>query len=476
MRGLRDGQNQLISSSSAFAALRDGSATSDPDVESRRENYEEIFALLAAKGIARKDVQLAWEFTVGSEKYTTQAMFFMRDDAISRIPAGGPEVRVTEVNDNYSDRIFRRVEGEMTVPHYMTKRARPACEMVVDENGIPIYQGEVEVRFTVVVPHVCAVAGAKCPIVVYGHGLLGSQDQVTSGTQQTFANTHGYILAAVDMWDMSAFDVPAIMLATATDIGEMTIIPDRTHQGMLNQVLLMKVLTGDFANNPNFLFGGASVIDTTKTFYWGISQGGILGAVYLAVSDDVNRAHLGVPGGPYPLLLARSVDFDSYFTIIKSRYPDPVDRVIILTLLGLVWDRAEPSGYLNVIARNPEKRMLIDYANGDAQVTYLGAYFMARSVNAKTFTKNVFCGNETTPIFGIPEVGHQGPVTSGSIMIGWEYEGIDCGPVENIPPNKETDTHSRPRNDPLNQQNMANFFAKGEIYDICNAQGCYINN
>jgi len=117
---------------------------------------------------------------------------------------------------------------------------------------------------------------------------------------------------------------------------------------------------------------------------------------------------------------------------------------------------------------------MFDYANGDAQVTYLGAYFMARSVGARIFTGQVSCSNETTPTYGLPQLSTLGPVTSGSILIGWEYENIGCGPIENIPPNKETDTHSKPRDDPRNLQNMDSFFRNDEIYDICGGKGCYI--
>jgi len=58
-------------------------------------------------------------------------------------------------------------------------------------------------------------------------------------------------------------------------------------------------------------------------------------------------------GAPYPLLLARSVDFDPYFYILKGRYTNSIDRVLLLTLLGLLWDRAEPSGYLRIFSFHP---------------------------------------------------------------------------------------------------------------------------
>lgn len=191
----------------------------------------------------------------------------MRDDATQRIPAGGPEYTIKKVEDNYSTKyyyfliplffvylskfnkilikihsIFRRVSAEMTMPHYMTRKAMPGAELVLDENELPVYQGETKVDFTVAIPHKCTAAGSKCPVIVYGHGLLGTQDQVLAGTCQDVANTYGYIICGVDMWGMSAADVPFIAERILTDLGGINIIPDRSHQGMLNQLMLIKLM------------------------------------------------------------------------------------------------------------------------------------------------------------------------------------------------------------------------------------------
>lgn len=475
IRNLRTILNLQVTPSATFAALRDGTASGDPDIEARRSHFEQnIFAVLTNNGVNRRELQIAWDFTVASEKLTTGGFFTMKEDAATRIPAGGPAHRVIQVQDNYSDRIFRSVTGLMTMPHYLTRNALPGSELVLDSNGMPVYQGEVDVRFTVAIPYACAVAGASCPFIIYGHGLLGSQNQVLMGTQQDVANEYGYIICGVDLWGMSWDDIPSILFKTMTDLGGINIIPDRSHQGMLNQVFLAKLMMGDFRNNEVFNFGGQSVLDPSRRYYWGISQGGILGGMFLAVSDEIDKGHLGVPGSPYPLLLARSVDFDTYFDIIKFRYRNPIDRIMVLSFIGLLWDRAEPSGYLNLVARNPNKRALFDYALGDAQVTFLGAYFMARSMNAKIFRGNVHCHNETVPIYGFDVLESAGPVTEGSVLIGYEYAGIGCGPIENIPPPKETDTHGRPRDDQRNKDNMISFFSTGAIYDFCGASGCQI--
>jgi len=104
IRNLRDADNRPIAPSDAFASLRDGTPSGDPDVESRRDLFEDIFARIERFGIRRSELVLAWDFTVGSEEFTTGAMLFMRDDANKRIPEGGPRYVITDVEDEYSDR------------------------------------------------------------------------------------------------------------------------------------------------------------------------------------------------------------------------------------------------------------------------------------------------------------------------------------------------------------------------------------
>ena len=46
------------------------------------------------------------------------------------------------------------------------------------------------------------------------------------------------------------------------------------------------------------------------------------------------------------MLFARAVQFDQYYAIIRARYLDPLDRLVLQFLTGQLWDRAEPSGYM----------------------------------------------------------------------------------------------------------------------------------
>eukprot|EP01083_Nonionella_stella_P198634 729137_1 len=137
--------------------------------------------------------------------------------------------------------------------------------------------------------------------VQYGHGLFGSMQEITFGIFRETANEYGYILAATNWIGLSWEDVPFVTEMIAFNFTNFPMVPDRCHQGMLNALFLMKLILSDnFQNDACFIFNGNNVINKPiNRHYYGNSQGGILGSVYMALTTDVNKGVLGEPGTPY---------------------------------------------------------------------------------------------------------------------------------------------------------------------------------
>ena len=68
------------------------------------------------------------------------------------------------------------------------------------------------------------------------------------------------------------------------------------------------------------------MIDTSRLYYDGNSQGGIIGGALIAVAPDLDRGVIGVNGMNYSTLLRRSVDFDTYAQFLYNAYPDELER------------------------------------------------------------------------------------------------------------------------------------------------------
>jgi hypothetical protein len=203
-----------------------------------------------------------------------------------------------------------------------------------------------------------------------------------------------------------------------------------------------------------------SIVDPTEAYYYGNSQGGILGNAYFALSPHFERGVFGVSGAPYAVLLPRSVDFEQYFMIFKTMYPDFMDISLWMGLMQTLWDPSEPTAYLDAIFQNPlpntpEKQVIIQVAMGDTQVATLGAHIQARGIGAKLLEP------AAREIWGL-ETMQSGEV--GSALVEWDY-GLDV-PFESIPPAGE-DPHSRPRKDVAGQDQLHHFFQTGEVVNFC---------
>jgi hypothetical protein len=484
LSGIRDSSGALVQPSQAFLALRDNITTTDPSIELRRAHFESIFAALAQSGFARSSLQLAWDFSTGSRFSLNNAMVSARNDALQRVGPAGPAFRITKVQTNYSADIDKLVEGVMSLPLYLNRECRGWLDfctdvrLVLDSNGNAVYQKLVEFTWIALIPRSLTVPGAKPGAVMqYGHGLFGDKAEITYGSEEALrqdANAQGWVLVASDWLGLAEADEPGVADMLATDLTNFAMVPDRCTQGMVNALLLMRLAGSGLRNNKEFVYNGQSVIssDPAQRIYMGNSQGGILGGVYMALSTDVTRGVLGVTGSPYTLLLPRSADFVALFDVMSARYPVDTDRLFLLSLIQLLWDRAEPSGYLHAISRDlfpstPPHRVVIQYGLGDAQVSWLGALTIGRSVQAggsAVFTSNVREGNET--LFGFSFVSDSEAVSTGHMMVGFDF-GVPQVPFVSQPPNKTTDTHDCPRHFVYAREMQISFFANGTVTNTC---------
>lgn len=194
--------------------------------------------------------------------------------------------------------------------------------------------------------------------------------------------------------------------------------------------------------------------------------------MYLAVSTDVRSGVATVPGGPFGLLLPRSGDFALLYDVIRTRYASPVDRISLMAVLMELWCRMDPSSYMHAVSADPlpgtsAKTILINYGIGDAQVTWLGAHTIARSLGASMFASNVRVGNET--LSGFPFLPDDAVVTGtgNNVIMGIAFDGTLPVPFINIPAAASTDVHGKVHKTPQSVSQRAQFFWQGQIVNPC---------
>ncbi len=463
VRGVVDADGAALPASPAFAALRDGTAfADDPSIDARRPLYTDIFKQLGDAGVTRGDLQLAWDFTTASRENNTAGLLKMRDEALEIVGADGPEYVIDTFDTMYGEEVAFYIEGRMTVPLYLDK-VGPGAHLVLGPDGLPAMQGTGDFAFTVIVPYNAQLEAA--PALQYGHGLLGEgREEVAYDYRVTFANNYNYVLFAVDWIGMAKEDeVPIAAFIEAGQLTEFQTVADRNQQGILNALLAMRMVRGRLAKDPMLQVKNKPVIKADEGYYHGNSQGGIFGASYMALTTDVPRGMLGVPGQPYNLLLNRSSDFIDFWKLIQKAFPDPLDDQMVLALFQMQWDRAEPNGYSayirdNSLPNTPKHEVLLPVAIGDHQVTTLGAHVMARTIGGVV---NISPTNRT--VFGLEEA--PGP-HEGSAMIEYSF-GLAPEPTTNIPASDGDDPHGKVRKLGVAEQSLDKFLREGTIETFC---------
>jgi hypothetical protein len=467
LRNVNDRSGAAIPATEAFAALRDKTPTQTWDVEGRRGLYNDlIFPALEEAGWSRGDVTIAWDFVTGSQEGITGKATFMRDDSLANLPDGGPEYTIDEIEETPNEHTAFRVKGHVTVPLY-TLEDKAGTVLTRGDDGMPFINGETSVPFTVIVPNSLVANAESGPIVQYGHGLLGDQGEVGTGYIAEMADTYGWIVFAVDWTGMKEGDVSAITLMLVNQLDQFAIIPERSHQGFVEFLYGMELVAGPLASDPAMMVEDpdsgdmVSLVDPSRRYYYGNSQGAIMGGAYATLAPYFDRAVLGVGGGPYHLLLTRSQDFEPFFMVFKTMYPDPKHIALWLGLIQTLWDSAESSGYANAsingdLPGTTPTRILQQVAVGDSQVTTLGAEVLARTYGASLI------GEPVRPVWGL-EVATE-PV-QGPVLVEWDY-GLE-EPYTNQPPTRDEDPHELPRREPAAQAQLEHFLRTGDVLDFC---------
>jgi hypothetical protein len=231
LRNLVDATGAVLPASPAFAAYRDEVITTDAVFERRRASMERIFADLEDTGVERDQLQLAWDFTVAGTESLTGRMIAVRDDAFAVLGDAAPAYRIDSVVENPNPDVRRRISGTFETPLYLTKGGEPRSRLVLDAEGRPLRQeGTFTAGFLCNLPPASVDTPARMSL--YGHGLLGSRDEVNGSLTRRMAADYNIAYCATNWYGMADDDVQAAIAALA-DLSNFPAIPDRSLQGFL---------------------------------------------------------------------------------------------------------------------------------------------------------------------------------------------------------------------------------------------------
>ncbi len=516
LRNLKNSAGKTIPAGGAFASLRNGKPTGA--VKARRAGYEKIFKALTKAKVDRSSLYLAWDFTIASERNLSERALSMRNRSFAalgdsnladgKVAGKAPEYKIDKVEDYSTDqstRIARQITGHVTVPCFLSKGCATGGTMSYAKSkkgkfdSIPNQQGTMQALFICRIPRAAMTTPARPSL--YGHGLLGSPDEIDAGNVDDMASEHNMMFCATPEIGMADEDVPNA-IALLGDMSKFSSMADRLQQGLLNELILGRLMINPsgFAAAEAFKSTSTSqsAIDTSALYYDSNSQGAILGGALTALSPDFTRAVLGVGGMNYSLLLPRSVDFDTYELIFKPAYKSRLDRMLLLSAIQNLWDRGETNGYGQHVTNKPlpgtpKHNVLLHVALGDHQVAQVSAENEARTLGLVGRRPAYDAGRsfDKTPLWNIPSLtaGNAGGSAlviwdSGPCRIGSVFEtclendafdklggvGNPVAPTGSVAPRLGRDPHSRPRSTPQARQQKSEFLKPaGKITEVCPA-------
>lgn len=433
-----DGSDLPISP--GFAALRDGKDFGHPRFAAMQARAAEMFDKLAAAGIARSELALAWDFVTASDDMLRADLTAMRAAAL---PAIGDAVEslgattFTTVEQPNTATSYKRYLGTFKSPDFLTAGEDDASVMRRDAGGKPQMHGLRDANFAAIIPKCVETQPLPRPTIIFGHGLFGSSaGYLDDGFVQQLAEDRCLVIIAGDFIGLTSRQLGAAALAV-TDLNRGGTVTEKLGQSIIDFMALASIARGPMATSPQFQYSGASVIDPSNTFYVGGSLGGIMGNVLMAYDPNLLRGVLAVPGGTWSLLIERSNAWALLKSVAQGSYPDPQVYSLNVALFGMAFEPYDPITTAAHVIKdplfgNPVKNILMWYSVGDCLVSNVTTEMVARTMGIDMLGPSVKAPWGLTVASGAQDNG----------IVVFDDHPAPLPPETNEPPAKDNGTHA----------------------------------
>ncbi len=369
-----------------FRRLRDGATAADPSLAALAGRFDaEVFAPLAAAGVARNRLQLAWDFTTGSTEQPVADMLRVRELTIAWLAANEPQVKVVATRDGTGT--FAKIfDLEVTAPLFLD-RAGPGGRLVHDGAGHVIQNGTTTFTVVVVLPTAIRDGTAPGRVLAYGHGFFGNTDELESDAAHQIADHAGAVLFGTNWWGMSKEDLALVADTVTSHPEHFGDFAERVHQAMANWLVAIAAMRGPVTKLPELRRPSQQPFyDPSFVGYFGASMGHILGGT-LAGLADFPRIVLNVGGGGFTHIMPRSLNFGPFGILLGVEFPDRLVAQSFAAMMQRPLDRIDPISYAPYVLAAPlpgnmvsDRRVLMQIGIGDPAVPNLASFLHARAL------------------------------------------------------------------------------------------------
>ena len=473
IQGLRSKLGQAIEPLSGFRKLRDSQTDPRSSLAAESAKFEEIFGALARYGVPRAGLQLAWDFTTGSDEAVTHRLLSMRDAArasgrqLASEKTNPITVHQAEKNPPSQPGVFKRIQATFQVTSFLEEGN--GNRLHLDVKGEPVAGPRHSFPLTIHVPDCARNAKGPLAVMIYGHGTFNSADaEMSNEYSREIINRLCVIQVGTDWLGRSKKDLAYFLTKIIPNWNNFPQITDRLQQAHVNMLTLGHLIrSGALESLPELQINGRSIVDSNRLYYYGISEGACQGVTTLALSGDIQRGALNVPCGFWSMFFWRSSDFYLWRWALRLTYPGRLERQKLLVLSQLLWDYTDPANYgahliKDLLPGSASKKILYQEGINDASVPNLTTRAMVRTIGLKLLNPSI------ESVEGVDQV--TGPQDSA-------YTQFDVGirprlGGNNVPPAKNT-VHEDIRRLESAKEQLTRFLREdGKVEQTCAGRPC----
>jgi hypothetical protein len=464
-RAVRAADGGDLPVSDAFAALRDGASYRHPRFAGLAERADAVFAALAAEGVARADLVLAWDFVTASDEMLTADLLAMRADGMAAMGEAGANLSYT-LREYAADPalVYKLFSGTLTSPDFLTDGERDESVLRRDAAGRPQHSGMRDAQISVIIPRCVEEATLPIPVMIFGHGLFGSgAGYLDDRFFQQVSDDYCFVVLAGDWIGLTERQIGIAALAV-NDLNLAGGITEKLAQSVIDFIAIQHAIRGPLRDAPELTYQDNPVIDPTKIYYFGASLGGIMGTVFLAYDPVVERGALAVPGGPWSMMFERSFAWNALQGPARASYPDPANFQVLISLMAMRFEpydpiTAAPHLLADPLPGTPIKQVLMYEAIGDSLVANVASETLARTIGLPVVMPSLL-----TP-FGMEPAGEASP--NGFAI--YDEQRAPLPSEHNTPPEDDNGTHAGVHKRAAVLRQIETFLYDGVVVNQCSS-------
>ncbi|MBI5511394.1 MAG: hypothetical protein HY903_21760 [Deltaproteobacteria bacterium] len=335
-----------------------GADGSDPLLDRARTLYAPALAELARAGVAREAILSLAVFTTQDPTRD----FFLAADWLRR---SGPTPELLDVAEGLGSDNYRYFRGHYGPNPVFQDGAPPYTEagsggFVPGPDGVPTVRGMQNIRFALTIPRRTSPPRGY-PLAVYAHGTGGNAESfITDGTADALAS-QGVAALGFDQ----IFHGERMAPGATPDVAFFNFTNPSAGRTNNQQAGLDLVQCGRLVPRlevPVRGEGGTMSVarfDATRLSFFGHSQGGLNGPLWLAADDSPRAAVLSGAGAALVLsivLKTRPVDIPRLVSSALGTSSDEFNTFHpVLTLAQLIADPSDPINYARRIVTEPRE-------------------------------------------------------------------------------------------------------------------------